>query len=194
VTGRPGGGALDAIARFAGSRTAILLVSGWAAAEAVFLPIVPDVALVLLALAAPRRAAVLFLAALVGAVAGSIVLAFLAASAPDAADSLLRSIPGIDEARIAAAAGGLEDGVAGFAQFGPGPPLKVYTVSWTESGGGILGLVVGVVLNRLTRIAPAVLAAAVVGWLIPGWLRRHERMVLGGYALAWLVLYAAYLS
>jgi hypothetical protein len=191
---RPGR-ALDAVARFAGTRGAAVLVAGWAAAEAVALPVVPDVALVLLALAAPRRAAALFGALILGALAGSLLLFAIANAAPDRVDAMLRAIPGIDQAMIDAAGTTLAtDGVAGFAQFGPGPPLKVYTASWAALDGGVAGLLVGVVLNRLTRIAPVVVAAAIAGWLAPGWLRRHERLVLAGYAVAWVVVYAAYLA
>jgi membrane protein YqaA with SNARE-associated domain len=194
MTDRSNGGAFDAIARFAGTRPAVALVGAWAAAEAIFLPVVPDIALGLFALAAPRRAAVLFLAAIAGALAGSLVLATLTTSAPDTVDRMLWAVPGIDEALIATADAQLDDGVAGFAQLGPGPPLKVYTVRWVEAGGGIPALLVGVVLNRLTRIGPVVLVAAVIGWLLPGWLRRHERLVLAGYAVAWIALYALYLG
>jgi hypothetical protein len=84
--------------------------------------------------------------------------------------------------------------VTGFAQVGPGPPLKVYTTEWVEAGGGPIALAAGVVLNRLTRIGPIVLAAAVAGWLLPGWLRRHERVVVVGYIVAWTVFYARYWS
>jgi membrane protein YqaA with SNARE-associated domain len=188
-------GALDAIARFAPTGSAAVLVAAWAAAEAVVLPVVPDVALVLLALAAPRRSVPLFAALVAGALAGSFVLFAFATAAPDRVDTMLRAIPGIDEATIAAADASLtDDGVAGFAQFGPGPPLKVYTARWAASDGGALGLLAGVVLNRLTRIGPVLVAAAVAGWLIPGWLRRHERLVLAGYALAWAAVYALYLA
>lgn len=191
---RPGR-ALDAIARFADERRAALLVGGWAAAEAIVLPIVPDVALVLLALAAPRRAAPLFAALLVGALAGSLVLFALAIAAPERVDAMILAIPGIDEPMVAATGSSLEqDGIAGFAQFGPGPPLKVHTTEWAAIDGGLPGLLVGVVLNRITRIAPAVIAAALAGWLVPGWLRRHERIVLIGYTLAWIAVYALYLA
>jgi 1-acyl-sn-glycerol-3-phosphate acyltransferase len=192
---REPGAALDALARFAATRGAAVLVAAWAAAEAIVLPVVPDVALVLLALAAPRRSAPLFAALVAGALAGSLVLFGLATAAPDRVDTTLRAIPGIDEATIAAADASLaDDGVAGFAQFGPGPPLKVYTAQWAATDGGVFGLLAGVVLNRLTRIGPVLVAAAVAGWLIPGWLRRHERLVLAGYALAWAAVYALYLA
>jgi hypothetical protein len=188
-------GALDAIAGFAETRRASVLIAGWAAAEAIVLPVVPDVALVLLALAAPRRTRGLFAWLLAGAVAGSLVLAVLASAAPARVDDMLRSIPGIDGPMIAAAEASLdEQGVAGFAQIGPGAPLKVYTAAWVEGGGGIAQLVLGVILNRVTRIGPLVVAAAVVGWLLPGWLRRHERLVLVSYAIGWIGLYVLYLS
>jgi hypothetical protein len=189
------GRALDAIAGFAETRRAALLVGAWAAAEAIVLPVVPDVALVLLALAAPRRATPLFGALLVGALAGSLVLFALASAAPERVDAMIRAIPGIDAPMVAAAGSSLEqDGIAGFAQFGPGPPLKVYTTQWAAADRDLPGLIVGVVLNRVTRIAPTVIAAALVGWLLPGWLRRHERLVLIAYAVAWTAVYAVYLA
>ena len=47
-------------------------------------------------------------------------------------------------------------------------------------------------LNRVTRIGPIVLVAALAGRLFPGWLRRHERLVIPAYGVAWTVFYAAY--
>ena len=49
-----------------------------------------------------------------------------------------------------------------------------------------------VLLNRVTRIGPVVLVAALGGRLFPGWLRRHERLVLPAYIVAWTVFYAIY--
>jgi len=165
----------------------------WAFAEAIVVPVVPDVALALLALASPRRAAALFGAVLVGAVAGSIVLAAAASAAPGGVDGMLLALPGIDADTIASVDARLAtDGVLGFAQFGPGPPLKVYTVEWTAAGGSWPGLILGVLLNRVTRIGPVVLVAALAGRLFPGWLRRHERLVILAYAVAWTVFYAIY--
>jgi len=189
------GRAFDAIERFAGSRPAIALIGAWAFGEAIVLPVVPDVALALLALAAPRRAAALFGAVIVGAVAGSIVLAAAASAAPGRLDAMLLTLPGIDADTVATVDAHLAaDGVLGFAQVGPGPPLKVYTVAWTAAGGSWPGLVLGVLLNRVTRIGPVVLVAALAGRLFPGWLRRHERLVIPGYAVAWTAFYAIYWS
>ena len=187
------GRAFDAIGGFARSGPAMALVGAWAFCEAIVLPVVPDVALALLALAAPRRVGALFGAVLVGAVSGSILLAAATSAAPASVDAMLLAIPGIDadtlanvEARLAA------DGVLGFAQVGPGPPLKVYTVEWVEAGGSWPGLILGVVVNRVTRIGPVVLVAALAGRLLPGWLRRHERLVIPAYGVAWTAFYAVY--
>ena len=106
---------------------------------------------------------------------------------------MLLSIPGIDEDTVATVDARLAaDGVLGFAQVGPGPPLKVYTVEWVEAGGSWPALILGVLLNRVTRIGPVVLVAALAGRLFPGWLRRHERLVIPAYGVAWTIFYAVY--
>jgi hypothetical protein len=183
----------DRIAAFAGSTAAAGLVGAWALAEALVLPVVPDVALALLAAAAPRLAVRLSAAVLVGAISGSVVLAALTTAVPAQVDAMLRALPAIDSATIAAVdAEVAAEGVSAFAQLGPGPPLKVYTASWTAAGGNIPGLFVGVTINRLTRIGPVVFIAALAGWLAPGWLRRRERLVIPGYVLGWTAFYALY--
>ena len=67
-------------------------------------------------------------------------------------------------------------------------------MEWVGQGGDLPGLIVGTILNRLTRIGPVVLVAAVVGWGLGGWMRRRERPILLAYAVAWIVFYAVYLA
>ena len=187
--------ALERVGLFARRPAAALAMGILAAAEAVVLPIVPDVGLCLLVLAAPRRTLVLFAAVVIGAIAGTLVMAVLAIQAPDAARALLLAIPAIDPALLASADEALaRDGVAGFAQLGPGAPLKVYTVEWLAQGGDIGGLLVGTVLNRITRIGPALIAAAVIGQFAGSWLRRHSRLTLAAYAAFWILVYVAYFT
>jgi hypothetical protein len=184
---------VERVERFAGRRAAVAAMAAWAAAEAIVLPIVPDVGLCLLVLAAPLRGPRLFAAVAIGAVAGTLVLALLATQSPAVARTLLLSVPAIDVAVLDGADGSLaRNGVAGFAQLGPGTPLKVYTIEWLRQGGDIAGLVVGAVANRLTRIGPPTIVAALVGYLAGPWLRRHARLTVGAYAGLWLVFYAAY--
>lgn len=185
--------AFDRVGAFAARPAAIAVLAIWAAAEAIVLPIVPDVGLCLLALAAPRQAGRLFAAVLVGAVVGTLVVAVVATQAPEFAHALLLAIPGIDPGVLAGADRALaRDGVAGFAQFGPGAPLKVYSVEWLARGGDVAGVLVGAVLNRITRIGPALVVSAVIGRFAGPWLRRHSSASLIAYAVFWIAVYVAY--
>ena len=188
-------GILDRIAGVASDRRGVILVGLWAFAEAIALPVVPDIALGLLALAAPRQALRLFLVLVVAALAGSAVLYALAVAAPDAVYAMLTALPGIDASTVEAAGQAVSAGdPASVAGFGPGMPLKVYTFAWATGPGTPAALALGVVLNRITRVGPVVLALAVLGHIAPGFLRRHERLVLVVYAGAWIVTYVLYLE
>jgi hypothetical protein len=187
--------ALERVGRFARRPAAVATMGIWAAAEAILLPIVPDVGLCLLVLAAPRRAVIHFAAVVIGAIAGTLAMAAFALQAPEAARALLLAIPAIDPALLASADQALaRDGVAGFAQLGPGAPLKVYTVEWLAQGGDVAGLLVGTVLNRITRIGPALIVAAVIGQFAGSWLRRQSRLTLAAYAAFWILVYVAYFT
>lgn len=186
---------IDWLEGFAGRRVALAAIGLWATAEAIALPIVPDVGLCLLALAAPRRTAQLFGAVLVGALLGSIGLAAVAAASPDAVHTMLLSLPGIDAVMLADVDARVSNaGVVAFAQVGPGPPLKVYTDAWVSQGGDLGGSIVGTILNRITRIGPVVLVAAGAGIVAGSWIRRRDRLTVIAYAAAWLVFYAVYLN
>ena len=185
----------ERLERFAATRQATVLIGGWGMAEAIAFPVVPDVALYLLAMAAPKYAARLFAAAIVGALAGAAVLAGLTTVDPDAARSLMLAIPGINHQMLQAAERAMAGGdVLAFVGFGPGTPVKVYIVAWILAGGSPLLVFVGVIVNRLTRMGPGVLVMAVVGSLAPGFLRRHERLVLAIYVGLWVLTYVLYFA
>jgi membrane protein YqaA with SNARE-associated domain len=182
---------IEAVARFAAMARAAWLMAVWGVAEALLLPVVPDVGLALLVLARPRRAALLFAAVVGGAAVGSAAMWALASSEPAVVERLLVALPGIDamvlveaERRVAT------EGITAFAQVGPGIPLKVWTASWADVDGPLLGAVAGSVLNRVTRIGPVIVAAWLVGTFAAGWLRRHDRAVVALYAIGWLAIYA----
>ena len=169
-------------------------MGGWAAAEAIILPVVPDVGLCMLVLAAPRRSVQLFLAVVAGALLGTMLLAMLSAASPSGVESMLLGLPGIDATVLVDSAAAVADrGVGAFGQLGPGTPLKVYTHAWIGQGGDVAGLLAGTVVNRLTRIGPAMLVSAALGWRVGGWIRARERAVLIAYAAFWIVVYALYL-
>jgi membrane protein YqaA with SNARE-associated domain len=171
----------------------LVLVAAWAFAEAIAFPIIPDVAIGLLAMVVPRRTLPLLAVLVAGALAGTTVLYALTLAAPDAVEAMLLALPGIPESMIAAARDTVAAGnPTSIALVGPGTPLKVYTYAWAIGPETPIALTVGVVLNRITRIGPGLLVLAALGWVAPGFLRRHDRLVLAVYATAYVVAYALY--
>jgi hypothetical protein len=184
---------IERFAALARSRRGVALIALWACAEAVLLPIVPDVVLLPLVAAAPRATPRLVLALIVGALVGSAILAGLVLADPGRVRSLLEALPGIEASTFPAVEADLAaHGATAFAAFGPGVPLKVDTAAWAADGGSPLILAGAVVLNRLTRIGPGILAAAIIGSFTPRALRRHERIALTAYAAGWVALYLVY--
>jgi hypothetical protein len=187
--------AFGRIERFADRPAGSFAMAGWAAAEAIVLPVVPDVGLCLLVLAAPRLVTRLLLAVVAGALAGTLVLAAMATTSPDAMRGMLLTLPGIDPTTLSEVGSALAtQGTVAFAQFGPGPPLKVFTLEWVGQGGEPAGLLVGTIVNRITRIGPVVIVAAMFGWRFGRWLRERAGPVLLAYGAAWIVFYAGYLA
>ncbi len=183
---------LEALAR---GRGGLLLVGGWGFAEAVFLPIVPDVALGLLALVVPRRLPALFGAVVVGALAGSAVMYSLSLAAPDAVAAALLALPAIPQSMLTNAQAAVADGgLLSMTLQPPGTPLKVYTWAWAVDANGPVGLAGAIVVNRIARILPGAIGLAVLGHVAPGFLRRHNRLVLAAYAAFYMVAYAVYWS
>jgi membrane protein YqaA with SNARE-associated domain len=182
------------LARFANGRGGPLALFLWAAAEAVVLPVIPDVLLGLLVLAAPRRFLILFAALCLGSLTGSLLLYGLTVTDPEALRHLLLGLPGINEPMLTAASQTVASGnPSRLLLFGPGTPLKVFTFAWANGAVSPIGFLPAVILNRMSRIAPLALAQAGMGALAPGFLRRHERLVLGLYVAAYAVVYTLYL-
>jgi hypothetical protein len=178
---------------FAPTRGAVLLVGLWACAEAVLLPVVPDLLLLPLVASAPRSALKLTVALIVGALVGTAVLAACVAANAAGVRSVLLLLPGVDGAMLARVQTDVgAHGLIPFFQLGPGVPLKVDTFAWSSASGAPLPLAAGVVGNRLTRLGPGIVIAALVGTFAPNLLRRYEGIALALYVLFWVALYAAY--
>ena len=181
------------LSRLAASPAGLVVLGMWGFAEAIAFFIIPDVGLSILALVAPRRAVPLFVAAVVGALAGTAVLYAWAMASPAVVESVLLAIPGIGPPMIAAAHEQVSDGSPlSITQFGAGTPLKVYTYAWATGPQTAPTMLVAALVNRLTRIGPGVAVAAAVGHLAPGLLRRHDRLVLLLYAIGYIVGYVLY--
>lgn len=186
---------LDDLSRFANGRGGPLAVFLWALAEAVALPVIPDVLLGLLLLAAPRRFVVLFASLCLGSIAGSLLLYALTMADPEAVRQGLLALPGINQPMVTAASGTVaSSSPTCLLLFGPGTPLKVFTFAWANGAISPIGFLPAVILNRVSRIAPLAVAQVALGLVAPDFLRRHERIVLGLYGAAYLATYAVYLA
>ena len=171
-----------------------LLFFAWGFAEAVLIPIVPDVGLGVLALATPAVLGWPLLSAVAGGVAGAVALAALRARNPGAVDRILALQPGLgsagmDEARRRLAVGG----PVAFAQVGPGLPLKAYVVAYVHDRPSARIVTVGLLslLNRATRMVPVVAAFALLGILARP-LEPASGPVLAAYVVGWVLFYAAF--
>ena len=185
----PVGPLTRAFERLAGRWQAIVIVAAWGLGEAIVLPVVPDVLLYLFATAAPRRAGPLLGWAVVGAMVGSLFLSAVTLSEPANGRAIVLSVPGITTLTLDDAETAVRDGdPLVMVHLGPGIPLKVYSVAWWEGSGTPLGYVVGVVANRLVRIGPGVALFALAGLLLPGFVRRRERLLLVAYAVFWIAI------
>ena len=109
--------------------------------------------------------------------------------------TLIAIQPGLGRRGMAAARSRIErKGAArGFAQIGPGLPLKAYVVASVELAGdpGLPRLAILTLVNRITRLVPVVAGFAVVGMVA----RASGLSVSSSlpiYLLGWTVFYLAF--
>jgi hypothetical protein len=156
---------------------------------------VPDVAVGLVALFRPTRAAAATVAAVAGGVAGSLALraAIRRGWNPE---PLMLALPGITSedltwARSAVAADPIRAFLSGAAR---GTPVKVLTAEATQQGMTAKRLVPLVVLNRAPRIGAGAAAVAITGFIGRPLATRRPRLVGAVYAAAWVAFYAWFWS
>ncbi len=184
---------IEPFASIAASPIVLVILGAWGIGEALVFPIVPDVLVGLLVLAAPWRLAPLLGAAILGGAAGALVGWWLRRHRPLVFERVLRAQPGLGEPGLAEAEARLRGRgpLGGFAQVGPGLPLKAYIHALAVIAPATLpATVVGLALvNRLTRLGPAAVGfAALHPWAI-GWSPVWLAVVWVG---GWAVFYIAY--
>jgi 1-acyl-sn-glycerol-3-phosphate acyltransferase len=170
------------VARFASSPVGLLAVAVWAVAEALSWPLVPELLLAVLAVAAPRRAVVLAVTAAAASLAGGVLAVQLAAGGVQVPQPLVT-----DRMRVTVAAQTAADG-AGAVVHQPlsGVPYKVYAaaagrdhvsvpvfVAASARGRGLrivlVGLacgLLGAALRRLRALYPAYLVVLLSGFAV----------------------------
>jgi len=183
------GSITDAVARLAGRRVTGIAVGLWGFGEATIVPLVPDLLLYPLVVAAPRRVATLFGWTLLGSMLGCLVLSSITVADAAAGREIVLGVPGIRIDMVDAATAAVATGdPLSMVHLGPGIPLKVYSVAWWAGSGSPLAYLLGVIANRLVRIGAGVAIFALIGRLAPGWVRRHELLAIAAYVAFWLVV------
>jgi hypothetical protein len=107
---------------------------------------------------------------------------------------LLLWIPGIHPASLALASSRISDHGAGallLAAF-QGIPYKVYATQLTLAGVSLPVLLLWTIPSRALRLVPVAAMAGASGRLLHGSLRRHFRLWVAAYVLAWAIFYAWY--
>ena len=163
---------------FARSRAALWTVFAWAVAEALWLPIVPDVPVALLVLAAPLRAPMLVVAAIAGTTVGG-ALAFAAGPA------LLEHAPLVTDRMVDQAATWLAaDGADAVArQPWSGIPFKAFALQ-LPSDVGLGSFLFETAVARGARFAQVAVVFAVSGICARPILRRaYAPIAVGALAL-----------
>ena len=180
---------LDRVAALARSRSGLWLVFGWAVAEALLWPIVPDVPVVLLAAAAPSRFIPLAATATAGSIAGG-ALGY-ALGAAGAGGFVLAHAPLVTArmTRHAASAMSLHGAAPLLGQPWSGIPYKVFAYQASGSGVAFAPFMALSVLGRGHRILLAGAVFAAVWAPFHRWAPRFARFFYVPFALAFAVVF-----
>jgi len=184
---------IEPFATLAAEPLILVLLVMWGVGEALFLPVVPDVLLGLLVLAAPWELGPLLGAAIVGGVAGAGAGWWLLRERRSLAERVLALQPGLGPRGLAEGADRVRrrGPLAAFAQVGPGLPLKAYlhalaAVAPTTTPLNVAGLAV---VNRLARLGPVALAFAALHPFAVGW---PPVLLAVAWVGGWMAFYVAY--
>jgi membrane protein YqaA with SNARE-associated domain len=171
-----------------------MLAFAWGVAEALFFPVVPDVGVVLLAVAAPSRFLPLALATTAGSVAGGAVSYALGPTPPGA--WLLAHAPLVTDRMRGHALEALSSGGAAplIGQPWTGIPFKVFGYQAAGAQVGFGSFLLNSIGGRGVRIFLAGGVFAGAAWapqrLLPGWVERLYAL----FVVAFLVLFGVGLA
>jgi len=173
------------VADFAGSPAGLLTVFLWAVAEAVVWPLIPEFALAVLCVAAPRRSLRLGLTAAAGSVVGGVVMYLLAARGVHLPQLLTtaRMHEFLADRMAAEGAHGLRH------QAFNGIPFKVYGLAAGSAHVGLLAFLVNCMPGRLVRITTISLVLGGFGALARRWRRWYP-----AYLCLFLILFVGGLA
>jgi 1-acyl-sn-glycerol-3-phosphate acyltransferase len=177
-TARPDSRLRRRVATFAASGAGLATIAVWAFGEAVMLPLLPEFALVILALAAPRRAVRLALVGAAASVVGGAVMYGLAAHGVSLPSPLTTDRMHATARQLVAA-----DGAAAMAdQPMSGIPYKVFGAAAGRAHVGVLAFAAESVPARGLRILAVGVLAGLAGAVLARW-RRYYPAVIATFVL-----------
>lgn len=170
------------VAEFTKTRVCLALVLAWAFLEAIVWPVVPELLLVVLVLAAPSSWRRLTATALGGAVIGGVVMLGLAGAGIETPQPLVT-----DSMRAEATSDVAGHGAyAVYQQPVSGIPFKVYSAAAGDAGVDPVAFVAHSAVARGGRFVLVVAVAAAVAMAMQKWRRFYPLLVaavVGGFAL-----------
>jgi 1-acyl-sn-glycerol-3-phosphate acyltransferase len=166
------------VAAFAGSRWALALVAAWALAEAFFWPLLPEVALGVLAVAAPRRAPKLAVTAAAMSLVGCVLAYLLYAAGGTVPQPLTTS----RMEHVVAADTRAQGPAAVRHQPFSGIPVKVYAAEAGRERVGVASFAVHVAAGRGLRILGTGLLLGLAGAALARWRRFYPAYLVSAGA------------
>ncbi len=171
----------------------LAVAAGWGFAEGTVFFIVPDLVPTLTALFCWRAAARHAAGVLIGSLCAGALMFSWAAQQPEAAGSVVMSVPFVRDSMVEKVRSDYEEAGARGLLRGPfsGVPYKLYAV---EAPGrvGFGEFITWSGPARLQRFAGGVLVAALVGWFARRPMRRRPWIAVSVWGTYWAALYAWY--
>ena len=172
------------------------LAFAWGLAEALIFFVVPDVIVGAAALGRLRRGLLAVVAATVGALLGGTLLFLAVPKIGPAIFDVYDHLPGISPGMIESVRSQVEARGASALAGGTleGAPYKLYVSALALEGASLPSLLLWTLPNRLVRILPAALLAALFGAALRRFWRLSSKAILGLYLLGWVAIYVAYFA
>ena len=176
--------AWDTWEHLAATRSAAGVMFGWAFAEAIAWPIIPEFLLIPLAAGARRRLLAPLACTVVGSALGGALLYLYAMQRPDSARSALHRLPLVSDRQIARASASIRvHGVGALAiQPWTGVPLKVWAILAATEGLDPLVAIPTFASSRALRMAVFAVLASLIGDRLERFLRDYSLFVAMAYA------------
>jgi hypothetical protein len=166
----------------------------WGLAEATLFFVVPDVIVGAVALVAPRKALHAAAAAVIGGLAGGLVVFLWADGSAGSARAAIDAVPAIPGSMFADAGRALEDrgGIVMLAAAFTGIPYKVWALEMTLRGWSLPSILAWTIPARAIRLGLIAGVAGGIGLWLRGPIARRPWIALGVWLAVWVAIYAEY--